>query len=821
MVSGQRAQVGPPGPERGYRGLWAAGIVGAGILLAHAFGGAVHSAWLFAFGASFGAGAIAVRGRGSLALLGASAALASGAWATARLHETSPDHVSRVLSGAPALVEFEGRISGRVRSTDQSPGALGRFASGGMRTSFVLDVDRVLGPATRRASGRVWVWVNAERDGLEPGQRVRVLGFGRGLQGASNPGEFDLGMWARSRGYAGSISVKSPDAVEVLEPAGTSFVGRFVGRARAWIDEQIVSRPRDERTRDALGALLLGERDAGYGRVQAAFARSGVTHVLAISGLHLVIVAGLGAMAVRAGGLGPRWELLIVGAFIVLYIAIVPVRAPIMRAGLMALAFLLPRCLGRRYDTINLLGWVMVVVLLWQPSELFSPGFQLSFGIVGALILFGDGLRNRMFGARVPRDEQTGVAWIADLAKDGASASVCAWLVAMPVVIVHFGVVSLVAPLMTLIVLPLVAMALATATLSLIVSLFIPWLGAPIGVLSAWLGGAVAEVSFWSATLDLAGVYLPVIHWLWAIPATGALCLWLWGRGFPVLRLASSAVALVWLCAALVFTGLPGSQSLRIDTLDVGDGSCHLVRSGRSAVLIDCGSLNLGIGERTIPRAVRALGARSVPSVILTHANIDHYAGILDIARPLGVQRVLLTDAFLASAERSPGGPEAFVLEELDRRGIKVERVGAGDSIELGRARLSFLWPDAGVPIDSPNDTSIVTLIETGSDSDEVRVLMTADIERLGLDGIRAALGGMRIDVMEAPHHGSARPEAIRFVAEIDPSIVVQSTGERRLDDNRWDEVRAGREWLVTARDGAVSVIVRSDGSIETRTTRR
>jgi competence protein ComEC len=363
-------------------------------------------------------------------------------------------------------------------------------------------------------------------------------------------------------------------------------------------------------------------------------------------------------------------------------------------------------------------------------------------------------------------------------------------------------------------------------------------------------------------------VYLPLVSAWWCAAASALVVWWLarwqtvdgWKRGLaarwrarrggdesvaiePLVqpawhraaRWSATLIVAAWFVAAWLTPALPGGVAARLDTLDVGDGTCHLLRvrddkTGEvHAALFDCGSLRLTVGERDIPAAVRALGVRRVPTIVLSHPNIDHYSGVLDVLTPLGVRRVIVGEGFVRAAEASPTGAAAYVLRELERRGVELRTVAAGDDLgdergagrgtDLGFARV--ISPARGATFRADNDMSLMLRVEAGGADASRVVMLTGDAGREALADLMEREPSLRADVIEAPHHGSHNEVAEAFVRGLSPRVVVQSTGPRRLDDPRWAEVRAQTLWLATPRYGAVSVTVYEDGEITTRAWRR
>ena len=146
--------------------------------------------------------------------------------------------------------------------------------------------------------------------------------------------------------------------------------------------------------------------------------------------------------------------------------------------------------------------------------------------------------------------------------------------------------------------------------------------------------------------------------------------------------------------------------------------------------------------------------------------------------------------------------------------GVEVRTLCAGDSVLVGSLRAEILWPPRGFAAERSNDDSIVVRLRVPTTGGERVAMLFGDLEPAGMRALREREPGLRADVAEAPHHGSARPEAIAFVRSLDARVVLQSTGPSRLGDERWDGAKAGREWWITARDGAIATRILRDGSI-------
>lgn len=750
---------------------------------------------------------------------------ASAGWSAMRLAEHGGATLDRVLPStheSRSLVAVEGlvrtppaprreRVSPFAQSVPTTPGAW-----------FRLHVEHVgaASGGTLQARGGLFVWLEGDAPTLAVGDRVRVLGMFEPTPPALNPGEPASLRWASSRSSAGSISANT-GTIEVVKVRAASHLRRWVASLRSWALAALPSGD-DEGSR-VVRAIVLGERDP-LDPMHERFARVGVSHLLAISGFHVGVLALGVAGLVRLTGERGRLELIAVLVVLGVYLLALPVRAPIVRAGIMIAFLLIARGSGRRLDGLGVLAWAGVVVLLIRPMELFTLGFQLSFGVTAALIWAMPRLSRRInsqplagitsqltVGQRLARRTFTPVVL----------ATLC-WLIALPAVLWHVSILSPLSVVATLAMTPVVVLLLALGFASLACGAVWPVAGAAFVGASRAVGSLLVDVSRAIDAVPLSAIDTPSAPVLWAIAATAAIFWFAWEAGRPRREVRSSrrswamvgvaAVLVAWLAASWLVRAARGPL-LRIDMLAVGDGTCVLVRSGNSTLMWDCGSTDLHIGRRRVVRAARELGAWRVPDIVITHPNLDHFSGVLDVVEPLSVERVWVTPMMFVRAEQV-GSNEHVLLAELRARGVEVLEIAAGAHVEIGEATLGVVWPPAGEVFERANDGSLVGVLRVGTDAGERRVLLTGDIQRRSMQRLLASPVDLAAHAIELPHHGGWQPMSAAFVERVDPQIVLQSTGPSRLGDERWMPTRRGRWWGVTAADGALFVEVDRDGTL-------
>lgn len=847
--------------------------------------------------------------------------LLSAAWFTARVHERPADSLLNISLPpppppfinqdypdaqqinpdlVPRLIDVEGIVIEPPVVDPPRRGAMANFQPfirlRGQSAPFTLAVFTIHTPdGPQHATGDLRVIAPADlhinNAPLAVGQTLRVQGRWTPPRKPTNPGQTDWTMVAAQHHNVGSLLAPDSSAyarTNAIPPpllAARTTAARAITNLRHGAtqtldallhppelpDTRRTDQPLDA-ARPLLAALLLGQRDPTTDSLANAFARIGLAHVLAISGFHLVLLAGLAAYAMR---LVKDWgwvEPAVIATLVILYMLLVPARAPIMRAGLLVLALIAADAAGRRYDRLTILGWVAIALLIWRPMDLFSIGYQLSVLITAVLIGLAPPLVRRITTPILrgtinkPTTFQRAARWVAAV----FAVQVLAWAVATPIIAHHTGIISPIAPIATLLLLPVVIAALALGQVSLIIAAIAPSLAPHIGIVLTAIAQTLADLVYFADRIPGSSFRIGPISMPWAIAATAAIIAAFHAATRRQLlkpqdpqpnptadntqqptttsspnRAAlehhrsrihhytihqprrTAAIALAFLALWFITESTlrwrtPIGVAARIDMLDVGDGSCFLIRSGRHAILWDAGGSRPAIGVRELPSAVRSLGVRTVPTVLITHPDLDHFLVLLDLVEPLGIRTVLVTPQFIEQANQRGNRAPAFLINQLSARSVAIKTIAAGDTIPIGPNNLDILWPPPDQPFERDNDASLVARLTVNTNAGPRSILLTGDIEDLAINQLIAQEPQRFLHnnhIVEIPHHGSARKPAMLAVLSINPDIALQSTSSSRLDDPRWEPVRRGRTWLVTAKHGAAFAEIQTSGKLRAGTT--
>jgi competence protein ComEC len=705
-------------PRRG-RGLIAAACMAAGLLLALQIPAASVWAWCALAGAAALASACA-SGRWCGVALAVAMAGAGGAWMSARVLTLDGSVAqTRLLmphADAPGLVRVVGVVQSAARVPPSGYGAWWKRTrdAAPQRVALARVALRQLGPADGRAlspaAGTLWVSVSpaSAARAWRAGDVVDLLGEARGVEGPRLPGQRDPRLRAAQDGVVGFLSVQGEGALSLLPRDHDALTAAWFAlrrgldglraAARSILDRENEGEarpptPREQQGAALIRALLIGDDDPALAPVAESWGRLGLLHALSISGFHIAVVAGLVLVLVRLTGDRGHAEPLIALALIALYLLIVPAAAPVLRSGVCIAAILLAESLGRRYDALSVLGWVAVGLLLWRPLDVLDPGFQLSFGLTAVLLAMGESTRRWMFAPRGVRGRVRPRETTARLLTRGAgravsaliATSVLAWAVATPIVAYHFGVFSPLAIIASILVVPIIVPTLWLGYLTLLLGTLWPGAGDACAGVLEWLGRLLVDLTVWMDELPGAGIVTPAVP-LWLAAAATVAVLWLFVR--RSLREPGPWLALAIIIAGtgLVLTRAWRGDGVRAAVLDIPEGSCALVRSGRDAILVDAGSDRAGFTRRAgrdVPAALRHLGAWRVHTLVITRAEPGSWSFAAAMVRPLGVRRALVAPVIAEIARTRPGSPEAIVLDQLREEGVTVQEVGAGDALEL------------------------------------------------------------------------------------------------------------------------------------------
>ena len=610
---------------------------------------------------------------------------------------------------------------------------------------------------------------------LQPGERWQLSVRLKRPHGFSSPGAFDYQRWLFARRIRATGYVR-PDP-------GNRKLGAEGGQAVQRLRQTLLQHLRDRGVEGATGALLralaIGDRSAMSARQWQVLRRTGTGHLLAISGLHVGLVAGLvfllGERLWRRFGLPQRYAAPRVAAVLAFvgaggYALLAGFQVPAQRALIMSSVVLLAAACGRRSLAWRLWALALMLVLLVDPLSLLGAGTWLSFGAVAVLFFLSLGRHGASSRLRSLFTLQLGLVlglapWLWLWFRQLAPLAPVANLVAIPWV--GFVVVP---PLL----LALVALPLSSLASKLLLSF-------SAGALQAlwWLleGLASFPAALWPLPSPAAG---------WILLFAGACACLLLPRAVP-LRLAG--VALLW-PLFLLPPPRPASGDLWLDLLDVGEGLAAVVQTRRHCLVYDTGPAfrsGFETGSAVVAPFLQARGWRRVDRLVISHGDNDHIGGARALFRAVEV------------ADIDSGEPEAIDWSHASR-------CRAGEGWSWDGVRFDYLAPLARV---HGNNASCVLRVQT---SDGQVLLLPGDIEapverRL----VRQQAGRLAAQVLVVPHHGSLSSSTPAFLDAVRPAVALFPVGYRNRFGFPREEVleryrSLGARLFDTATSGTIEV---------------
>ncbi|MEX2962220.1 DNA internalization-related competence protein ComEC/Rec2 [Microbulbifer sp. TYP-18] len=623
-------------------------------------------------------------------------------------------------------------------------------------------------------------------------------------RGSVNPQGFDYGGWLLQRGVFATGYVRAGDKAPELMAAGSGlddFRQRI--RDRLWTRQL----PRS----DLLAALLLGDR-SGVGQEDKMLLRhTGTAHLLAISGLHVGMVAGLflalGTLLGRCFGLvtgrvAVAWPVGLALAAAVAYTLLAGAPLSAQRALVMTGVLLLGWCWRRRISAGLAYAAALAMVLTIQPLAFFSAGFWLSFLAVGALLLSFVG---RWKISAAPAPDKT--PWRLRETFFGLCRS--QWVVGLSLLLpslVYFSGFSFNGLLLNLVA--------------------IPWMGLSI-LPSIMAGTLLGDTAAGNVLLGFAGKQLQALMdllsagrdlwpgwWVMVAPHKGsalflaavAILLLLLPRGFP--GRVMGWLVIVLLAAPLVpqlAAGVRDRDRFAVTVLDVGQGLAVVLRGGGNLLVYDAGPSTAGgwnSGSAIVAPHVVDAGFTAVDTVIISHGDNDHAGGAGGLAAELRLDRLV-----------APGALAHKLARQL---GVGGSQCLAGRTERLGPVSIQWLWPRSAEISGEINDHSCVALAHWRG----VRVLLAGDISAAAeREMVRRIPPPGPVDLLVAPHHGSRTSSSDGFIQWARPRNVVFSAGFRHHFGHPHPQVvtryvQAGARVFNTADSGAVTFLWSDDSGL-------
>jgi competence protein ComEC len=680
-----------------------------------------------------------------------------------------------------------------------------------------LTVDRV-SINGMRLDGRVMLFADAQEMNRIPESGDIITAFVRLKRPLifKNPGVYTYDPRRRGILASGSVSF-----LRITGSAGGLRNAINNERQRlGWIIDRSLS----PRSASLIKAIIPGLKRGIDKGVRDDFSRTGLAHLLSISGTHFGLLAFLLFKVVRMIiRLFPlrilnrltlyvtpsQISILLTMPVLLLYAGISGASIPTIRSLIMISIYMTALFMGRRDQWLNSLSIAAFIILLWNPSALFEISFLLSFLAVLSIGL----VLERM--APVREEAETRREGIIRYLKTASLITLSAVLGTAPFIILYFKQFPIISPVTNLLITPIVCFViLPLGFVSCFTALILGLSSLPFNHLIDSITGFTIKLVGLFADIPFAGVHLHnPSHLLIVLYYLSIILIVMHNHRLRFLPLG------MVIFLFLIRPHIHGHE-MRITILDVGQGDSSVIElpDGR-VMLIDGGPQGSDAGRRVVAPYLWSRGIGEIDILVLSHPHYDHYGGLLYILDNLDVGEVWLNGRFVEDA--------LPFFEKLVEKSIPYRILRRGDSFSTGDYMIIILHPYDGFYADSErggfsdeNNDSLVLKIQAGDFS----MLFPGDIESEAERDILHLGRWLRSDIIKVPHHGGKISSTPGFIASVDPDVAIISVGEGNTFNHPHREaieryLRRGVRLYRTDRDGAV-IITTKDGEYSIKTYR-
>ena len=632
-----------------------------------------------------------------------------------------------------------------------------------------------------------------ENPQLKIGSTVRVSGTIKWPEPAGNPGQFDAAAYYKIMRTDGFVYGDETTLVD----GGYNWYLEAITQIRERMGRSL-DRVLPENDSQVLKAMLLGEKGQLDSQIKERFQSGGISHILAISGLHISII-GMTIFNILRKIRCPVWAAGVLSTVLMgSYVLMTGQSVSAVRALLMFSLMTAGKILGRTYDLGTGTAFAAILILADNPYYLFYSGLLLSFGAVLGIAVFMPVLKELL-------------PW-KNPVSEGLKASLSVQIMSLPVLLSSFYEFPLYSVLLNLCVIPLMSLVVFTGLLG-------GFAGMINGTAGSFLAAPAHYILEFYQLLCSGSEKLPFHNLIIGKPSfcriflyygISLLILVLWKKiSHKVLR---KTLPVILFCIMLFILTGRNDPEFELVSLDVSQGDGIFIQSQGFHMLVDAGSSDVKeVGKYRILPFLKSRGIRKLDYVLMTHADADHTSGIRELIQfGYPIRCLLLPDI----ANRDEAYMEMRTLAE--DAGIEVGVIGEGMKLEQGGLRIQCLHPVRGYDSVDRNDGSVVLSVQY----DQFRILLTGDLGEEGEERILDEL--LPVDILKVGHHGSGTSTSKPFLEKTMPKAALISCGAGNSYGHPHQETLERLEEIkcrtfLTMQSGAITVGIQ-DGRLKLET---
>ncbi len=595
---------------------------------------------------------------------------------------------------------------------------------------------------------------------FEYGREIKVSGKINIPKGKTNPRGFDYRKYLNHSGVSATIfvvdrNIHLQDSVKgnIFVKAGLSIRERIVN---------VINQSLPPQQAGLLNGMLIGYREGLTDEVEDVFSRSGLTHLMAVSGANVAFIMLPLIFAFKKLRLRQDVYNIIIIGILVMFTFITGFEPSVLRAVIMAIVILVGQILKRETEIFTSIAFAAILLLLCNPGSLFNIGFQLSFAATISLVLFYPNLKNMLNFSFLP-----------EFITDVLGSTLAAQIGVLPVTVFYFNKISLVSILSNLIVAPVVEFITIMGSLMallgqihIIFSVLIGYCNNALLSFVLFVTKTTAELPYSVITVSTPSIALVIVYYI-------VILFLFWYKPKYKVKLNYKYCTLAGVVSImLIVLNILWPKGMEVVFLDVGQGDGAFIRtfSGKT-VLIDGGPESAG--ENTVVPFLLDYGTTKIDLVVVTHGHDDHYKGLLSVLENFKVGSLIIPDVDIDEGLLD-------TVEIANKRKISVEKCEKGDVITLdNRTYIEVLHPKEGSYIDESNINNNSLVLKLNFK--DVSILFTGDIEKEAERLLYEDKANLEADVLKVAHHGSSTSSTEAFLDTVNPDVAVISVGKNNF----------------------------------------
>lgn len=729
--------------------------------------------------------------------------------------------ISLVISNLQITL-LEKSFSEKYKNIGENLGIVGTVISNPIdkeyKNQYTLKVEKI-DENKKYQNTNLQLNVKKEKENLSYGDKIIVKGNFEEASTARNEGGFNYKQYLKTKKIYGIVTVDKKD-VKVVNKNNANIIELLANKVRNSMKGKIEQNLSDA-TSGLLSGMLIGDKSNLPKEIQEDFRNSSLSHILAISGMHVAYVMLGITFLISKMKFSKKMSKMITIVILLFFIILTGKTASVERACFMSVYAILASLLHKRANVLASISISILIILIINPYSILDIGLQLSYGGTLGIVLIYPILKKCKKSKKEKAKEnkfQKLIQKIKEKILDIIRITVSANLVIFPIILYQYNTMSFTFVISNLLISSIIGIIIILGFMSVFASYIFMPLAKVMFFLTQILLNILAQTAHLCAKLPFSKVYFPtpkiyviLIYYLFLIYIILA------KRNIISVKKISKKIFIIFIIIVIILNLIVKviPKEFTISFIDVGQGDSMLISTPKEKrILVDGGgtrdSENFDVGRQTLIPYLLNKGITKLDYIVISHFDSDHATGVAQILGKIDVSSIILT------RQLEENDIYRHILSIAKEKKIKLIYVKEGDVLKIGGIKISIIHPENKLMINNPmNNNSIVCKVEYNSFS----MLLTGDIEMEAEELILRKNINLKADVLKVAHHGSKTSTTGEFLKAINPKVALIGVGKNNNFGHPSNEViqrlkENGTRIYRTDENGEISITVNKKGRI-------